>query len=68
MHRCFYDNDFIFADDTLTEQERMMSILYITYYGYCHTCHRKYTWSEAFIKNRGDELLEEVKEEPLDNE
>ena len=68
MHRCFYDNDFIFEDDTLTSQEQMMSIIYITYYGYCHTCHRKYTWTEAFVRNHGDECLEEVNEEPLDNE
>ena len=68
IHRCPYDNDFIFEDDTLTEQERSMSVIYITYYGYCHTCHRKYTWTEAFIQNRGDDLFEEVEEEPLDIE
>jgi len=43
----------------------MMSVIYITYYGYCHTCHRKYTWTEAFVQNRGDDLFEEVNEKPL---
>lgn len=68
MHRCFYDNDYVFEDNTLTKQEHEMSVIYITYYGYCHTCHRKYTWTETFIQNRGDEAFEEVTEEPLDIE
>jgi len=65
IHKCFYDNDYVFEDDTLTKQERIMSVIYITYYGYCHTCHRKYTWTEAFVQNRGDDLFEEVNEKPL---
>lgn len=65
IHKCPYDNDYVFADDTLTKQERQMSVIYITYYGYCHTCHRKYTWIEEFVQNRGGDLFEEVKENPL---